>query len=161
MPRTIVVGMAALDVGKMGDIVTTLGLGSCIGVTLFDPVARVGGLAHVMLPKCLNPAAEKNRAKFADTALADLFAKMLKAGASPKAIQAKMAGGAHMFSKVMGQDVIKVGQRNADACRELLRGMGIPLRVEDTGGAYGRTIELNTMTGDLTIKTIGHGTKVV
>jgi chemotaxis protein CheD len=161
MPRTIVVGMAALDIGKMGDIVTTLGLGSCIGVTLYDPVTRIGGLAHVMLPKCASPATERNRAKFADTALADLYQMLIKAGATGKSLQAKMAGGAHMFSKVMSQDVIKVGQRNADACREILRGMGIPLRVEETGGAYGRTIELNTMNGDLTIKTIGHGTKVV
>lgn len=161
MAKTIVVGMAALDIGRQGDVITTLGLGSCVGVTLYDPITKVGGMAHVMLPKCANPATETNRAKFADTALEDLYRGMIKAGASPAKLTAKMAGGAHMFSKVMGSDVIKVGERNANACRDILRGMRIPLRVEDCGGQYGRTIELNTLNGDLTIKTIGHGIKIV
>ncbi len=161
MPKTIVVGMAALDIGKMGDIVTTLGLGSCVGVTLYDPLTRTGGLAHVMLPRSPNKATEQSRSKFADTALEDLYRLMIKAGASPSNLQAKMAGGAHMFSKAMQKDVIKVGQRNAEVCKEILQSMRIPIRAEDCGGVYGRTIELNTLNGELTIKTIGHGVKIV
>jgi len=161
MPRTIIVGMAALDIGRSGDIITTLGLGSCVGVTLYDPVTKIGGMAHVMLPKCINPARETNRAKFADTALEDLYRGMIRSGASPMKLVAKMAGGAHMFARVMENDVIKVGERNAVACHEVLRQIRVPIRVEDIGGEYGRTIELNTFNGELTIKTIGHGIKIV
>lgn len=158
--NTITVGMADLRTARGGDVLITLGLGSCVGVTLYDPITRVGGLAHVMLPQS-NPAMGGNRAKFADTALEDLYKEMIRMGATAAKLQAKMAGGAHMFSQAMKNDVIKVGERNAAACRQILTRMRIPIHMEDTGGTYGRTIELNTQSGMLTIKTIGHGVKTV
>ncbi len=158
--KTITVGMADLRTGRDGDKLITLGLGSCVGVTLFDPITHIGGLAHVMLPQSV-PSMAGNRAKFADTALEDLYKEIIRMGATASKLQAKMAGGAHMFSQAMKSDVIKVGERNAFACRQLLARMRIPLRVEDTGGTYGRTIELDTQTGALTIKTIGHGIRTV
>jgi chemotaxis protein CheD len=155
------IGMADLNVGRDGDVIVTLGLGSCVGITLYDPITHIGGMAHIMLPTCPNNIPVTNRAKFADLAIGDLLLKVLKMGASRPKLQAKLAGGAHMFSKVMGNDILKVGERNAATSKEVLQNLRIPVIFEDTGGTHGRTIELNTANGQLTIKTIGKGVRVV
>lgn len=159
--KTITVGMADLNTARDGDLLMTLGLGSCVGVTLFCPLSRVGGMAHIMLPSSTAAALAGNRAKFADTALEDLYKRMLSLGASPLRLQAKMAGGAHMFSRTLERDVIKVGERNIIACREQLARMRINICADDTGGTFGRTITLDTQNGALNIKTIGHGVKTI
>lgn len=159
--KTITVGMADLNIARDGDKLLTLGLGSCVGVTLYCPISRIGGMAHVMLPTSSSAASAGNIAKFADTAVPELLRQMMKIGASPSQLQGKMAGGAHMFSKTLAKDVIKIGERNVGACKEQLMRMRIPLRAEETGGTYGRTIELDTQNGALLIKTIGHGIKTI
>lgn len=161
MAVMIKVGMADLNIAKVPDGITTLGLGSCIGIVLYDPKTKVGGLAHIMLPSSEEIKNNSNKAKFADTALDILVDKMVSAGAIKRTIVAKIAGGAQMFNFNSQNDVLKIGERNALASKKKLKELGIPLLAEDTGGNYGRTIELNTENGDLLIKTIGHGTRIL
>ncbi len=151
---TKVIGMADLQVSVNGDALTTLGLGSCVGVCIYDRLSKVIGMAHVMLPSSVGYAGQ-NRAKFADSAIDDLISLMIKGGAKRGGLYAKLAGGAHMFSR-SGSDVLKVGDRNVEACLQKLSTLSIPVRVRDTGGTRGRTIE-QYPDGSLKIRTVGGG----
>ena len=156
----IVVGMADLKVAKHPDILTTLGLGSCIGITLYDRVKKIGGLAHVMLPTYKGFEGQ-NIAKFADSAIIELVNQITRLGATRGALVAKIAGGAHMFGKSQNNDIMKIGERNAKASLAILGQLRIPVQANDTGGTYGRTIELDIDTGALKIKTVGLGEKFI
>ena len=155
------VGMADLKICSSPDVLSTLGLGSCIGICLYDPGTKVSGLAHIMLPSSESIKNNSNIAKFADTAIVKLVDDMVKAGANRRRFVAKIAGGAQMFAFSSQSDSMKVGQRNAESVRKILKDMSIPILADDTGGNYGRTIEFYSTTGVLLIKTIGHGTKEV
>lgn len=155
----IIIGMADMNVCKAPDILTTLGLGSCVGITLYDKTKKIGGMVHVMLPE-FGPNMGQNRAKFADTGIADLLHQLTGMGVAKAALVAKMAGGAHMFSG-SNNNILKIGDRNIASSLDTLKKLGIPLIANETGGQHGRTIELNTETGQLKIKTIGYGEKFV
>lgn len=158
---TIKVGMADLNICKSPDMITTLGLGSCIGIALYDPVTKIGGLAHIMLPDSTQMRNNTNIAKFADTGIEELVKRMVAAGASKGRLVAKIAGGAKMF-EVSGLSAIgNVGERNALASKAKLKQMGIPLKAEDTGLNYGRTVELYTETGEFRIKSVGKTVKTI
>ena len=156
----LVVGMADLKVAKAPDTLTTLGLGSCVGITLHDKVNKVAGMAHCMLPTYKGFEGQ-NKAKFVDSAVVELVNQMVKAGASRASLVAKIAGGAHMFGKSQNNDLLKIGERNAAAGLAVLKHLSIPVQANDTGGTHGRTIELNSTTGALNIKTVGAGTKSI
>lgn len=158
---TIKVGMADLNLCKSPDMITTLGLGSCIGIALYDPVTKIGGLAHIMLPDSTQMRNNSNTAKFADTGIEELVKKMVAAGASKTRLVAKIAGGAKMFEVSGLSEIGNVGERNAQASRAKLKQMGIPLKAEDTGLNYGRTVELYTETGEFRIKSVGKTIKSI
>ncbi len=158
---TIKVGMADLNICKSPDMITTLGLGSCIGIALYDPVTKIGGLAHIMLPDSTQMRNNTNIAKFADTGIEELVKRMVAAGAAKNRLVAKIAGGAKMF-EVSGLSAIgNVGARNAEASKAKLKEMGIRLLAEDTGLNYGRTVELYTETGEFRIKSVGKTIKTI
>ena len=157
----IKVGMADYKATKLPGVLITFGLGSCVGIALYDKSTKVSGLAHVMLPSSKEIKNNSNKAKFADTGIDSLIDEMVKLGARKSNIVAKIAGGAQMFSFSSQNDMLRIGERNAIASKEKLKEHRIRILAEDTGGNFGRTIELNTETGELQIKTIGHGTKVV
>lgn len=159
MESTLIkVGMADLNVAKSPGRLRTTGLGSCVGVALFDAVAKVGGLAHVMLPSRSLSRGDNNLAKYADTAIPLLLQKMEECGAKKSRIVAKLAGGAQMF-KFQSAHQLSIGKRNVEACHEQLKQENIPVVAEDTGGNYGRTIELDTETGVLFVRSVNAGTK--
>ncbi|OHW62782.1 chemoreceptor glutamine deamidase CheD [Andreesenia angusta] len=157
----IKVGMADYKATKSPGVLITFGLGSCVGIALYDKSTKVSGLAHVMLPSSKEIKNNSNKAKFADTGIDALIDEMVKLGARKSNIVAKIAGGAQMFSFSSQNDMLRIGERNAIASKEKLKDHRIRILAEDTGGNFGRTIELNTETGELQIKTIGHGIKVV
>lgn len=161
MINVIKVGMADLQSSRHHCILTTLGLGSCVGIALYDSTRRIAGLAHVMLPSSQQGRNNLNLAKFADTAIAKLVDDMVKLGASKSSLIAKLAGGAQMFSFSDASEMIRIGARNVYSAKEILEQMKIPVIAEDTGGNYGRTIEINSENGKLLIKTIGHGVKEI
>lgn len=161
MSTVIKVGMADLNVALSPDKLRTTGLGSCVGVVLYDRVKKVAGMAHVMLPSSQLAKNNSNPAKFADTAIPLLIKNMEELGASRYRFIAKMAGGAQMFSFSTGGDAMRIGERNVKACKEILERENITIVAEDTGGNFGRTIEVDADTGILTIKTVNQGVKEV
>ena len=159
MAELIKVGMADFKVGRSPDNLISYGLGSCIGIALFDSGKKVGGLAHIMLPDSTQARSSENPAKFADTCLPLMLAEMLKLGAVKNRILAKIAGGAQMFSFTNTTDIMRVGERNTEAVRAVLKKMEIKIVAEDVGANYGRTVELIMESGIFRIKTIDKGEK--
>ncbi|MGI6124178.1 MAG: chemotaxis protein CheD [Acetivibrionales bacterium] len=159
MLEVIRVGMADLKVARHPSILTTLGLGSCVGVALYDSKNRIIGLAHIMLPSSKIATANANRAKFADTGIVDLLEQMVAIGANKNNLVAKIAGGAQMFNFAGTNETMKIGARNSEATRVVLKELNIPIISEDTGGNHGRTIEISSEDGKLMVKTIGYGVK--
>jgi chemotaxis protein CheD len=158
--RIVKVGMAELNIITGHGLIRTTGLGSCVGLTLFDPHTKVAGLAHVMLPTSdIAREGVLNVAKYADTAVPTLLEQLISNGAVKSRIVAKMAGGSQMFTFAGTGDSMRIGPRNVESCKIKLSELGIPLIAEDTGGNYGRTIELNCETGILFIRSVQKGVK--
>ncbi len=161
MGNVIKVGMADLNICKAPDVITTLGLGSCIGLTLYDPVTKIGGMVHYMLPDSTQVRNHENIAKFADTGIDELLRRVVAAGANRQRLVAKIAGGAKMFETTSVSSIGNIGERNAETAKRILKQKGIRLVAEDTGLNYGRTVELHCETGDFHIKAVGRPLKVI
>ncbi len=161
MGNIIKVSMADLKVGRAPDSLTTLGLGSCIGLTLYDPVTKIGGLVHYMLPDSTKLKNNSNIAKFGDTGIKELYKQVVANGASPRHLVAKIAGGAKMFEVSGLSQVGNVGERNSEEAKIILKELRIPLIAEDTGLNYGRTVVLDCNNGDYIIKSVGKTQKVI
>lgn len=161
MAELIRVGMADYKVGKSPATIISYGLGSCIGVSLYDPQLKVGGLLHIMLPDSTQARSSDNPAKFADTGLPLMLKDVLALGAIKSRLVAKMAGGAQMFAFANATDVMRVGARNAETTKKLLKEMGIPLLAEDTGGTVGRTVSIDLTNGSYHVKTVNAGEKEI
>jgi len=159
--KFIIVGMADLNCVKAPGALTTLGLGSCVGIALYDPAARIAGLAHCMLPDSTAIHNNSNIAKFVDTAVVQLIKDMMRLGAKRELLKAKIAGGAQMFAFNSTNENMRIGDRNVEASAKILRMFGIPILATDTGDSYGRTVELFADDGKFYIKTIGHGNKYI
>ncbi|HHV47127.1 MAG TPA: chemotaxis protein CheD [Tissierellia bacterium] len=157
----IKVGMADLKVIEAPGILTTLGLGSCVGIALYDHEKKIAGLAHAMLPFSNEVKNNENKAKFVDSGIKLLIEKMLEKGASKEHIVAKIVGGSQMFSYNMELSILKIGERNILATKKVLKDEGIRIISEDIGGNYGRTIQFNSQDGSVLVKTIGHGVKII
>jgi len=160
MSVVITVGMADFKTARSPDILLTAGLGSCIGICIHDPILKVGGMAHIMLPTT-SGSLGGNPAKYADSAMELLLKEIAGLGANKSRLRAKIAGGAQMFSFPGKPPILKIGERNAEAVQQELKKYGIPLLISDVGGSFGRTIHFDVGTGDLRIRTINHGEKVV
>lgn len=162
MSETLKVGMADLKICNAPDKLTTLGLGSCVGIVLYDRTTKISGMVHVMLPDSTKIRNNSNLAKFADTGIQELYQLIIQKGASPRNIIAKIAGGAMMFSfGSETSDLMRVGERNIAATKDQLHKMNINIIAEDTGLNYGRTIIFDSVTGELTIKSVGKELKVI
>ena len=161
MGKMITVGMADLKVCRAPDNLTTWGLGSCVGVALYDPATMVSGMLHCMLPDSTRITNQQNIAKFADTGLDELVKQMMSIGAMRSRLVAKIAGGAQMFAFSSGNDMMRVGDRNVEAVKAKLMQMRIRILAEDTGKNYGRTIEFYSETGKLLIKSVGKEKKYI
>lgn len=156
--QVIKVGIAQLDTVKMPDTIRTSGLGSCVGVVLYDETKNIAGLVHIMLPDSSLARTETiNVAKFANTGIKALIDKLKQAGVQPFRLKAKIAGGAQMFKFSSENDSMRIGPRNVEAVKKELIKNNIPLIAEDTGGNSGRTIEFNPVTCLLSIRTVNQG----
>jgi len=161
MKNAIKIGMAEYCALTHPGTLITLGLGSCVGIALYDKEKKIIGLAHAMLPSSTSIKNNSNKAKFVDTAITELLNDMIKLGASKENIVAKLAGGAQMFMFNEASDIIRIGERNVIAAREKLHELNIKIISEDTGGNYGRTIEFYSDDGRLVVKTLGYGVKEI
>lgn len=161
MSEIIKVGMADLKICKSPDALTTLGLGSCVGIAVRDPVTKIGGLAHIMLPDSTRIRNNSNIPKFADTGIVELIKQLVNAGASRSRLVSKIAGGAQMFAFQNKTDLVRVGENNIQASKAVLKELKIPILAEDTGLNYGRTVIFYPETGDFVIKSVGKQEKVI
>ncbi len=161
MGEMIKVGMADLNICASPDAITTLGLGSCVGIVLYDPVKKIAGMVHIMLPDSTKILNNDNKAKFADTGIDLLIKRMMEFGADRRLFIAKIAGGAQMFAFSNNSDMMRIGERNVEATKLKLLSLGIPIRAEDTGANYGRTIEFYPENGVLLIKSVGKDRKIL
>lgn len=159
--RVVKVGIADMNVVKAPHVIRTCGLGSCVGVVVYDLAKEVAGMAHVMLPdSSLAKSENMNVAKYADTAIEELVRRVIGAGGRNGHLKAKMAGGAQMFQFRTGTtDMMRIGPRNVEAVREQLQRFRIPIVAEDVGGSSGRTIEFHPKTGMLLIRTVNQGVR--
>lgn len=155
MGNMVKVGMADMNCCHAPDAITTLGLGSCVGVVLYDSAKKIAGMVHVMLPDSKKINNNENKAKFADTGIDEMIRQVVAAGASRINLKAKIAGGAQMFAFNCDNEMLRVGARNVEAVKEKLAALRIPIVAEDTGNSYGRTIEFYPETEELLIKAVG------
>ena len=153
-PATVKVGIADYAVAESGVTFTTSGLGSCVGVALYDRRAGVGGLAHVMLPS-LETGAGDDEGKFADTAVPAMLAEMEGRGATPGSVRAKLAGGANVldFTSLDGT----IGTRNVEAVEAALSEHGVAITARDVGGDHGRSLRFESETATLRIRSATEG----
>jgi chemotaxis protein CheD len=151
----IKVGMGDIAVARAPDTLAIIGLGSCVGVALYYPKERIGGLAHIMLPDSTRSRSHTSREKFADTGLPILLERLKKSGAEPLWMTARLVGGASMF-KGNGPNgsspMFNIGENNVRACREFLKKERIRLVGEEVLGTSGRTMRFDLATGKITVR---------
>lgn|SRR3712207_1254252 len=153
------VGIADLNVAKSPDKIITVGLGSCIGIALYDRLNNIGGLLHIMLPNSTEFSKITNPLKFADLGIPILIDKMKAKGANVRSLKAKIAGGASMFNFSDKSMIMDIGNRNIKSVKIILEEFSIPILAEDVGGNKGRTMIFQTLDGKVQIKTVGLGIK--
>lgn len=137
-------------------------VGSCVAICLYDPVAKIAGMAHVMLPK--NNTTEpipKPEGKFVDVAIKVLLERLVANGAQQSRLKAKMAGGASVFQNEGSKNVFNIGTRNVDAIRAALSEKKIPIMSEDVGEKGGRWVMFDVASGTMTIKDRAKGVTAI
>ena len=139
--QTAMIGIGEYRVGTFQ--MMTIGLGSCIGLTLYDDNMKVGAMVHIMLPE--SAGRQDRPGKYADTAIPLLLKELSALGCKNRSLVAKMAGGACMF-EYFGTN-LNIGERNAEKVRALLKEHNIPLIKEDVGGKVGRSVTFHPATG--------------
>lgn len=158
--QIVKVGIADMNIAKAPDKIRTSGLGSCVGVVLYDERSTTVGMIHVMLPdSSLGRAEAINIAKFADTGIPAMVEQLKIEGIQPYKLKAKIAGGAQMFQFSSTSETMRIGPRNVEAVKEYLKKFSIPIVAEDTGGNSGRTIEFDPTTKLLNIRTVNQGVR--
>jgi chemotaxis protein CheD len=160
-PREIIVRVADLSAGTADDVLVTIGLGSCVAIVLYDPLAKVGGLAHILLPSPALSRKDPNEAKFPQTAIPHLLELMGREGASGRRMSGRLVGGASMFASVAAPGTIQMGERNVVACRQVLYSHSIPLVGEAVGGDYGRTVKFRVCDGQVEVSSVAHGVRLL
>jgi chemotaxis protein CheD len=155
--RELLVRVAELRTGGADDVLVTVGLGSCVAIVLHDAEARVGGLAHILLPSPALSRLDGNPAKFPESAVPRLLELMVAEGARPERITGRLAGGASMFAALAPPGTIQMGERNLVAARQALTAYRVPLIGEAVGGEFGRTVRFRVRDGRVEITTVAHG----
>jgi chemotaxis protein CheD len=144
-----------------GGMISTIGLGSCVAIVLHDAGARVGGLAHVLLPSEAMSRDRSNPAKFPATIVPIVLDEMHARGARLDRIRAKIVGGASMFGTALAAGGVNIGDRNVAAVRDALAQAGVPIVAEDTGSNYGRSVYLFVDDGRVEVRSLRGGSRVL
>jgi chemotaxis protein CheD len=161
MNSRIRVGISEFHVARPPAILVTYGLGSCLGIVLFDRESGLGGLAHTLLPSLRPGIREVRMSKFVDTAIRLMVEELVLQGALREGIAAVIVGGANMFEPPGGVPANAIGTRNISAARDTLETLGIPLLTEDVGGNYGRTVEFDLASGQVTVRSVRTGDRII
>lgn len=154
MNRDIKVGIADMKIARAEGTLITYALGSCIGISLYDPGIRLGALIHIMLPEA-GIQSTSNPFKFADTGIQETLRKMAVFGGRKSRYQCKIAGGARMFEMKGVGGIGNIGDRNVQSVEAVLRAEQIRIIRKDVGMSYARTMLLNVGDGSVRIRTAG------
>ncbi|WP_101843905.1 chemotaxis protein CheD [Halobacillus sp. Marseille-P3879] len=158
--QVVKVGIADMNIVTAPEVLKTSGLGSCVGVVLYDAGRAKAGMVHIMLPNFnYSKNAGDNPAKYADSGIELLYHRLIKAGGCPQRFTAKIAGGAQMFQ--FSTDMMRIGPRNVEAVKSKLLQLNIPLEAADVGGKCGRTIEFDPSSCLLNVRTVHKGERII
>ncbi|HEX4468700.1 MAG TPA: chemotaxis protein CheD [Gemmatimonadaceae bacterium] len=155
------VKVAECAVGRDDQTLITIGLGSCVAIMLYDDAARIGGLAHTLLPDESMARDRSNPGKFPASAVAMLLAEMTRLGADVRRVRAKLVGGASMFANLIPAGSIQIGDRNVAAARQALGARGVPITAEDVGSDHGRSVHFFLEDGRVEIRSLKKGNRVL
>lgn len=153
MDKKISVGIADMKIARQEGVLITYALGSCIGISFYDPMIKLGALLHIMLPE--KSQTDSNVFKFADSGIRETLRKLYAFGAVKGRLVCKIAGGAKMFEMKGPGGLGNIGDRNAQNVKRVLTAEGLRVVSEDTGANYARTMLLNVATGQVYIRTAG------
>jgi chemotaxis protein CheD len=156
MAETVTIKMAEFKVAHNPTILCTIGVGSCVAIAIYDPVEKIGGLAHAMLPDSDSAQARVNPLRFVDKVVEAVVSAMVSLGCRKERMVAKLFGGASMF-----RNLVNIGGQNVDAAREKLKKEHISIAAEDTGGCHGRSLWFDTHDGTVVVGSISGPTREV
>lgn len=154
MEKKISVGIADMKMTRQEGVLITYALGSCIGVSFYDPMIKLGALLHIMLPE-KSGAKDGNVFKFADTGIRETLRKLTAFGGSKSRMVCKIAGGAKMFEMKGSGGLGNIGERNAQNVKRILMAEGLRVTSEDVGANYARTMLLDVATGNVYVRSAG------
>lgn len=166
MPGTVhSVSIGELVVSKNPeDTLVAYGLGSCVAVSMYDPITKVAGMIHSLLPqasKTNNTNGSKTMAKFVDEGIPLLVESIQQAGANKNRLIVYLCGGAQMLTAPGFKNSLNIGQRNVETAETILKTSGFKIQARSTGGNSGRTVRMQVSTGEISVKTLGEGEKVL
>jgi chemotaxis protein CheD len=154
------VPMSSVGLGEMrisrdpNEVLIAFGLGSCLGIGMYDPVAKIGGMIHVVLPE-QKSGNDANPAKFVDTGIPLLLGKVIAEGGVQSRLIVRMGGGANMLSSPGLSGIFDIGTRNINKAHQVLKELKITLVKEEVGGQVGRTVRLYIVDGRMTVRMMG------
>jgi chemotaxis protein CheD len=157
----IEVQMAQMQIAQAPAVLVTKGLGSCLGITFWDPGKKIGCMAHPMLPDFDKARVKSNPSRFVNSAIIHMLEEMEKMGCLRSRIVVKIFGGAHMFSFINTDSVLNVGQKNIEMALITLKELSMKISGQEIGGTFGRTIFINLDDGKVLVKTVSWGEKEV
>lgn len=156
-------------IARMGDVIVShsgltllraLGLGSCIAMCVYDPISKIGSMTHIMLPRARTDKPSQP-GKFADTAVPYVLKQLAAKGVPKSRLKVAISGGAELFTFDNTVAELNVGTMNIAAVKKALTEVGLKVVAEDVGGKVGRTVVLDTTTGDVTVRLVGGQEKVL
>jgi len=156
MNNDIVVGLGEVKISKDPDaVLVAYGLGSCLGIAVYDPVAQVGGMLHAVLPSSQKTSGDENCTKYVGCGIEALIKNIIEAGGQRQRIVIRIAGGANMLTATSFSDIMNIGQRNIDAARQKLKELNLKVSGEEVGGNIGRTVRFYVANGRMAIRMMG------
>jgi chemotaxis protein CheD len=162
MESTLIeVQMGKMELAQAPERLVTRGLGSCLGITIYDPIKKIGAMVHPMLPDIDKSKIKSNQSRFVNSGIRLAMQELEKKGCFRSRFEVKMFGGAHMFSFINTDSALNVGQKNIEMAHAVFQEFNMKILAEEVGGTFGRTIELDTETGKVLVKTVSWGEKVV
>lgn len=159
MGKQIAVGIADMKISRQEGTLITYALGSCIGITFYDPMIKLGALLHIMLPEA--GTSNVNPLKFADTGIHETLRKFYAFGGMKSRTVCKIAGGAKMFEMKHQGNFGNIGERNIRSVKKILQQEGIRISGEDTGLNYARTMLIDLSSGEVKIRTVGKAERII
>jgi chemotaxis protein CheD len=162
MESTLIeVQMGKMELAQSPDKLITRGLGSCLGMTIYDPARKIGAMVHPMLPDIAKSRITSNPSRFVNSGIELAIKELENRGCHRSRMEVKIFGGAHMFSFINTDSALNVGQKNIEMAHAVLKDLNMKVIAEEIGGTFGRTIELDTDSGSVLVKTVSWGEKLV